>query len=92
MGDAMGRALAAQGERVRVYVPFGETLPGMAYLVRRLLENTSNDSFIRKVELDDTEQAKLLMKPLCFFAELKHFTQYCDFTPTLRQINFEHIF
>ena len=63
MGDRIGRALAAQGERVRVYVPFGETLPGMAYLVRRLLENTSNDSFIRQVELDDTAQAALLMKP-----------------------------
>ena len=48
MGEPMGRALAAQGERVRVYVPFGELLPGMAYLVRRLLENSSNDSFIRK--------------------------------------------
>ncbi|MDX1934810.1 MAG: proline dehydrogenase family protein [Capsulimonadales bacterium] len=48
MGDPIGRALAAQGERVRVYVPFGELLPGMAYLVRRLLENSSNDSFIRK--------------------------------------------
>ena len=47
MGEPIGRALAAQGERVRVYVPFGELLPGMAYLVRRLLENTSNDSFIR---------------------------------------------
>nr|CAA9255737.1 Proline dehydrogenase / Delta-1-pyrroline-5-carboxylate dehydrogenase [uncultured Armatimonadetes bacterium] len=47
MGEPIGRALAAEGERVRVYVPFGELLPGMAYLVRRLLENTSNDSFIR---------------------------------------------
>ncbi len=47
MGEPIGRALAKMGERVRVYVPFGELLPGMAYLVRRLLENTSNDSFIR---------------------------------------------
>ena len=49
MGETIGRALSSQGERVRVYVPFGELLPGMAYLVRRLLENTSNDSFIRSV-------------------------------------------
>lgn len=48
MGEPMGRALARQGERVRVYVPFGELLPGMAYLVRRLLENSSNDGFIRQ--------------------------------------------
>ncbi|HVF11300.1 MAG TPA: proline dehydrogenase family protein, partial [Abditibacteriaceae bacterium] len=60
MGEPMGRALAAQGERVRVYVPFGELLPGMAYLVRRLLENTSNDSFIRHVEQRDRRDAELL--------------------------------
>jgi RHH-type proline utilization regulon transcriptional repressor/proline dehydrogenase/delta 1-pyrroline-5-carboxylate dehydrogenase len=33
---------------VRVYTPVGELVPGMAYLVRRLLENTSNESFIRQ--------------------------------------------
>ena len=29
------------GYRVRIYTPFGEAIPGMAYLVRRLLENSS---------------------------------------------------
>src|SRR5439155_1350955 len=33
--------------RVRVYAPVGDLVAGMAYLVRRLLENTSNESFIR---------------------------------------------
>jgi RHH-type proline utilization regulon transcriptional repressor/proline dehydrogenase/delta 1-pyrroline-5-carboxylate dehydrogenase len=62
MGEPIGRALAAQGERVRVYVPFGELLPGMAYLVRRLLENTSNDSFIRSAG-EKVNVAKLLKDP-----------------------------
>ena len=62
MGEAMGRALSARGERVRVYVPFGELLPGMAYLVRRLLENTSNDSFIRKSG-GRIDASKLLAEP-----------------------------
>ena len=62
MGEAIGRALAARGERVRVYVPFGELLPGMAYLVRRLLENTSNDSFIRRAS-GDGDAAALLASP-----------------------------
>ena len=62
MGEAIGRALAAQGERVRVYVPFGELLPGMAYLVRRLLENTSNDSFVRKVD-EEVDAVGLLADP-----------------------------
>ncbi|MBC7806838.1 MAG: bifunctional proline dehydrogenase/L-glutamate gamma-semialdehyde dehydrogenase [Akkermansiaceae bacterium] len=63
MGESIGRALAAQGERVRVYVPFGELLPGMAYLVRRLLENTSNDSFVRKVD-EEMDVAGLLADPV----------------------------
>ena len=38
---------SARGHRVRVYTPYGAMLPGMAYLVRRLLENTSNESFLK---------------------------------------------
>ena len=34
------------GLRVRAYCPVGDLVAGMAYLVRRLLENTSNDSFL----------------------------------------------
>lgn len=63
MGEPIGRALAAQGERVRIYVPFGELLPGMAYLVRRLLENTSNDSFIRSVSQTQNGREALLAAP-----------------------------
>lgn len=63
MGGPIGGALAAQGERVRVYVPCGELLPGMAYLVRRLLENTSNDSFIRHIEQSDLNDEQLLAPP-----------------------------
>src|SRR5262245_41449314 len=48
MAQPLVRALTERGERVRVYMPFGELIPGMAYLVRRLLENTSNESFLRR--------------------------------------------
>jgi RHH-type proline utilization regulon transcriptional repressor/proline dehydrogenase/delta 1-pyrroline-5-carboxylate dehydrogenase len=47
MGESIQNALVARGQRVRVYTPYGAILPGMAYLVRRLLENTSNESFIK---------------------------------------------
>ena len=47
LGDELGAALAAHGFRVRAYCPVGDLVAGMAYLVRRLLENTSNDSFLR---------------------------------------------
>ncbi len=48
MGDKIAKALVDRGYRVRVYCPYGELLPGMAYLIRRLLENTANSSFLRQ--------------------------------------------
>ena len=56
MGDAIQRALVSRGHRVRVYTPYGAMLPGMAYLVRRLLENTSNESFLKA---SFTERARI---------------------------------
>ena len=46
LGDDLQDALAATGRRVRTYCPVGDLVAGMAYLVRRLLENTSNESFL----------------------------------------------
>jgi proline dehydrogenase len=46
LGDPLQAAIAAQGLRVRTYCPVGDLVAGMAYLVRRLLENTSNESFL----------------------------------------------
>ena len=49
LGDDLQDALAKQGLRVRTYCPVGDLVAGMAYLVRRLLENTANDSFLNDV-------------------------------------------
>src|SRR5436309_814245 len=46
LGDDLARALASMDLRVRAYCPVGDLVAGMAYLVRRLLENTSNESFL----------------------------------------------
>ena len=48
LGDELQDALAARGFRVRTYCPVGDLVAGMAYLVRRLLENTSNESFLTR--------------------------------------------
>jgi RHH-type proline utilization regulon transcriptional repressor/proline dehydrogenase/delta 1-pyrroline-5-carboxylate dehydrogenase len=64
MGDAEKDAIVQMGYRMRVYMPFGELIPGMAYLVRRLLENTSNDSFLRASFAETLSPEKLLMNPL----------------------------
>lgn len=61
LGDDLQDALAAGGLRVRTYCPVGDLVAGMAYLVRRLLENTSNESFLheqaRGIALDDLLRA-----------------------------------
>jgi proline dehydrogenase len=48
LGDQLAEALASRGFRVRAYCPIGDLVAGMAYLVRRLLENTSNESFLHE--------------------------------------------
>ncbi|MDY6939768.1 MAG: L-glutamate gamma-semialdehyde dehydrogenase [Cyanobacteriota bacterium] len=62
MGDKLATALAKRGHRVRVYCPYGELLPGMAYLIRRLLENTANSSFLRQ-SMEDRPVEELLAAP-----------------------------
>jgi RHH-type proline utilization regulon transcriptional repressor/proline dehydrogenase/delta 1-pyrroline-5-carboxylate dehydrogenase len=64
MGDPIKAALVRMGQRVRVYCPCGQLLPGMAYLVRRLLENTANESFLRAGFLEHVPEERLLMNPV----------------------------
>lgn len=63
MGDPEKEAVTAAGWRMRVYMPYGQLVPGMAYLVRRLLENSSNDSFLRAGFVKHVPPATLLAPP-----------------------------
>ena len=63
MGDALKSAVTARGLRLREYLPVGEMIPGMAYLVRRLLENTSNESWLRSGFSDGADAAVLVASP-----------------------------
>ncbi|MEM1329504.1 MAG: proline dehydrogenase family protein [Planctomycetota bacterium] len=63
MADQLKHAAGDMGLRVREYVPVGEMIPGMAYLVRRLLENTSNESWLKSGFLDDADESVLLADP-----------------------------
>ncbi len=63
MADQLKDAAAEMGLRVREYVPVGEMIPGMAYLVRRLLENTSNESWLKAGFLDNASDEQLLRNP-----------------------------
>jgi RHH-type proline utilization regulon transcriptional repressor/proline dehydrogenase/delta 1-pyrroline-5-carboxylate dehydrogenase len=62
MADKLAKALTEQGIRVRVYCPYGELIPGMSYLIRRLLENTANTSFLRQ-NLEERPLEELLAVP-----------------------------
>jgi RHH-type proline utilization regulon transcriptional repressor/proline dehydrogenase/delta 1-pyrroline-5-carboxylate dehydrogenase len=64
MADAEKGALAGMGRRVRVYMPVGSLLPGMAYFIRRLLENASNESFLRAGFVEHLPEEQLLMNPM----------------------------
>jgi RHH-type proline utilization regulon transcriptional repressor/proline dehydrogenase/delta 1-pyrroline-5-carboxylate dehydrogenase len=73
MGDELKTALTAgivvapssfpTRWRVREYMPIGEMIPGMAYLVRRLLENTSNNGWVRAGHNPDISDEELLAPP-----------------------------
>jgi RHH-type proline utilization regulon transcriptional repressor/proline dehydrogenase/delta 1-pyrroline-5-carboxylate dehydrogenase len=63
MAGPIKRALVEMGYRVREYCPVGELLPGMSYLVRRLLENTSNEGFLKAKFSDKAGPEQLLRDP-----------------------------
>jgi len=45
MAKPLQTTLSEMGYCLRIYVPFGDPVPGMAYLVRRMLENSSSQVF-----------------------------------------------
>src|ERR1700719_1221485 len=63
MAGPVKRAAVEMGYRVREYCPVGELLPGMSYLVRRLLENTSNEGFLRAKFSENVSETELLRDP-----------------------------
>jgi len=63
MAESIRMGLLQSAGRIRLYCPYGEMVPGMGYLVRRLLENTSNESFLRQTFAEETDIERLLEDP-----------------------------
>jgi RHH-type transcriptional regulator, proline utilization regulon repressor / proline dehydrogenase / delta 1-pyrroline-5-carboxylate dehydrogenase len=63
MAEPIHEAVRSSGFRLRIYAPVGELVPGMAYLVRRLLENTANESFVRARLSSRAPLSELLVTP-----------------------------
>jgi RHH-type proline utilization regulon transcriptional repressor/proline dehydrogenase/delta 1-pyrroline-5-carboxylate dehydrogenase len=85
MAEPVRTALKKAGLKLRLYAPVGKMLPGMAYLVRRLLENTANESFLRQSFSDGVSKERLLKNPLALLKEAgveiekEHSApEYCD--------------
>ena len=65
MGEGVYREVTADGAvPVRVYAPVGEHRDLLAYLVRRLLENGANSSFVHQLADTNVDVDALLASPL----------------------------
>jgi RHH-type proline utilization regulon transcriptional repressor/proline dehydrogenase/delta 1-pyrroline-5-carboxylate dehydrogenase len=75
MGEQVYETLAGEeGERptrVRIYAPVGGHKDLLAYLVRRLLENGANSSFVNRMADADVPVAELVTDPAADLAALK---------------------
>jgi RHH-type proline utilization regulon transcriptional repressor/proline dehydrogenase/delta 1-pyrroline-5-carboxylate dehydrogenase len=70
MGEALYRTVTEEdGHPCRIYAPVGGHRDLLAYLVRRLLENGANSSFVSKVGDDKVPIRTLLTRPADWLAE-----------------------
>ncbi|HQR03651.1 MAG TPA: proline dehydrogenase family protein, partial [Rhodocyclaceae bacterium] len=63
MAEPLRDALAGEGAPLRIYVPTGALDTGIAYLIRRLMENTASTSVLRQSYLDGVDAESLLQTP-----------------------------
>lgn len=63
MGEPIKSNLIKDNYRLREYTTVGDPIPGMAYLVRRLLENSSNEGFIKAKFIDKSDTQLLMQSP-----------------------------
>jgi RHH-type proline utilization regulon transcriptional repressor/proline dehydrogenase/delta 1-pyrroline-5-carboxylate dehydrogenase len=69
MGEALHEAVRkAEGTRCRIYAPVGAHEDLLAYLVRRLLENGANSSFVHQIVDQDVSPEEIARDPLAIIA------------------------
>ena len=76
MGEALHEhVLQKHGTRCRIYAPVGAHVDLLAYLVRRLLENGANSSFVNQIvnaDLEPSEVARCPVDETVSFADTEH--------------------
>ena len=71
MGEALHAAVrAAHGHRCRIYAPVGAHHDLLAYLVRRLLENGANSSFVNQIVDESVTADEIARDPVAALEEL----------------------
>jgi RHH-type proline utilization regulon transcriptional repressor/proline dehydrogenase/delta 1-pyrroline-5-carboxylate dehydrogenase len=76
MGEALHEAVRAKaGARCRIYAPVGAHRDLLAYLVRRLLENGANSSFVNQIVNLDIEPEEIAHDPIAI-------AEASDFAPS----------
>ncbi len=72
MGEALHNiVLKAEGTRCRIYAPVGAHRDLLAYLVRRLLENGANSSFVNQIVDEDVPPEEIARDPFDILAEAR---------------------
>ena len=66
------RVMQAHGVASRIYAPVGSHEKLLAYLVRRLLENGANSSFVNRLSDDAAPIADIVRDPCAAIAEVPH--------------------
>jgi len=84
MAEPFRNALLKMTGQVRLYCPQGQLLPGMAYLIRRLLENTANESFLRQTFVEGAHRERLLANPQVTLEQLRVATGTSESGPDAR--------
>lgn len=75
MGDAMYDSKTKSGTQCRIYAPVGSHEDLLPYLVRRLLENGANTSFVNRIANDQMPLSRMIQCPvekLKSFPSIRH--------------------
>lgn len=72
MGETLYDDLVKQGHKCRIYAPVGSHEHLLAYLVRRLLENGANTSFVNQIADESIDINELIEDPIMRLSSVNH--------------------
>lgn len=90
MGEGIHDAVVKKGGRSRIYAPVGPHRDLLAYLVRRLLENGANSSFVNQIVDEDVPVETVAADPFAADLAAQYVTNPSEiFTPRRNSAGFD---